>query len=487
MANIKILKEDQLVGGTDNTPVYPVSSTQAIYCQDSEGNVPQGVKPKLEDRLRDIENSMEASNYVIIRGQTIHVGTASITVPSTASEVNALPNTTKYGYSFDLDLNTSTYVLTITLKDQDGTSLVSKNVDFPMESTVVNGSYNSQLKKIVLTLKNNNTIDIPVADLISGLQSEITPVSPLDADLVDDTNSTHKFVTEQEKQAWTNKSGFSGNYNDLSGKPTNVSSFTNDAGYLTSTDIEQELGAKANTSDVYDKTTIDTALTSKQNTPLIIEVNYDSPSIPNGTYASITAALAAGKEVIVKLNNPLYTINCHLKGVANSVYTFTSSFMVAIVNVIINPNDTISVNSDSVALESHLDGKVDKVEDAVSGNLAVLTSDGNIADSGLALSTKTAYSNKGSATKVPKISTNTLGQVTSISEVTITQPTVPDISTSISSDGASDTKTASPKAVKTYVDTATAGIVTSSTTGLKIEVVASLPANPDSNTIYIVQ
>lgn len=75
----------------------------------------------------------------------------------------------------------------------------------------------------------------------------------------------------------------------------------------------------------------------------------------------------------------------------------------------------------------------------------------------------------------------------SISEVTITQPTVPDISTSISSDGASDTKTASPKAVKTYVDTATAGIVTSSTTGLKIEVVASLPANPDSNTIYIVQ
>lgn len=487
MANIKILKEDQLVGGTDNTPVYPVSSTQAIYCQDSEGNVPQGVKPKLEDRLRDIENSMEAQGYVILNEKTIHVGTASITVPSTASEVNALPNTTKYGYSFDLDLNTSTYVLTITLKDQDGTSLVSKNVNFPMESTVVNGSYNSQLKKIVLTLKNNNTIDIPVADLISGLQSEITPVSPLDADLVDDTNSTHKFVTEQEKQAWTNKSGFSGNYNDLSGKPTNVSSFTNDAGYLTSTDIEQELGAKANTSDVYDKTTIDTALTSKQNTPLIIEVNYDNPSIPNGTYASITAALAAGKEVIVKLNNPLYTINCHLKGVANSVYTFTSSFMVAIVNVIINPNDTISVNSDSVALESHLDGKVDKVEDAVSGNLAVLTSDGNIADSGLALSTKTAYSNKGSATKVPKISTNTLGQVTSISEVTITQPTVPDISTSISSDGASDTKTASPKAVKTYVDTATAGIVTSSTTGLKIEVVASLPANPDSNTIYIVQ
>lgn len=39
------------------------------------------------------------------------------------------------------------------------------------------------------------------------------------------------------------------------------------------------------------------------------------------------------------------------------------------------------------------------------------------------LTNQTAYSNKGSATKVPKISTNSLGQVTNISEVTITQPT----------------------------------------------------------------
>lgn len=41
-----------------------------------------------------------------------------------------------------------------------------------------------------------------------------------------------------------------------------------------------------------------------------------------------------------------------------------------------------------------------------------------------ALSTQTAYTSKGSATKVPQITTNTLGQVTGITEVTITQPTV---------------------------------------------------------------
>lgn len=41
-----------------------------------------------------------------------------------------------------------------------------------------------------------------------------------------------------------------------------------------------------------------------------------------------------------------------------------------------------------------------------------------------ALTSQTAYSSKGSATKVPQITTNSLGQVTNISEVTITQPTV---------------------------------------------------------------
>lgn len=40
------------------------------------------------------------------------------------------------------------------------------------------------------------------------------------------------------------------------------------------------------------------------------------------------------------------------------------------------------------------------------------------------LTTQTAYTSKGTATKVPQITTNSLGQVTGITEVTITQPTV---------------------------------------------------------------
>lgn len=58
MAYIKTLKDNELMGGADNSDVYPVSSTQAIYSQTSDGLAPEGVKRKLEDRLVDIESDI---------------------------------------------------------------------------------------------------------------------------------------------------------------------------------------------------------------------------------------------------------------------------------------------------------------------------------------------------------------------------------------------------------------------------------------------
>jgi len=125
--------------------------------------------------------------------------TINITVPVTAADVSALPASTKYGASFTASINTTTYVMTLTLKDQDGNTLgTAQTIDLPLESVVVNGSYDSTNKKIVLTLQSGSTIDIPVADLVAGLQSEITAQNMLDADLVDDSTSTHKFTTASD-------------------------------------------------------------------------------------------------------------------------------------------------------------------------------------------------------------------------------------------------------------------------------------------------
>lgn len=129
----------------------------------------------------------------------------NITVPTTANDVNALPNTTKYAASLSLSINQTTYVVTAQLKDQDGNNLgTAGTIDLPLESVVVSGTYDSVNKKIVLTLQDGTTIDIPVADLVAGLQSEITSTNKLDADLVDDSTSAHKFVTSAEKTKISN-------------------------------------------------------------------------------------------------------------------------------------------------------------------------------------------------------------------------------------------------------------------------------------------
>lgn len=78
----------------------------------------------------------------------------------------------RFGGSVELSLNTTNYVLTATLKDKNNNVLNTSTIDLPIESTVVSGSYDSTNKQLVLVLVSGQTINIPIADLISGLVSE---------------------------------------------------------------------------------------------------------------------------------------------------------------------------------------------------------------------------------------------------------------------------------------------------------------------------
>lgn len=111
-----------------------------------------------------------------------------------------------YATGISISINTTTYVMTVQLLDKNGDPLgEAQSIDLPLESTVVNGSYDSQSKSLILTLVSGQTITIPLEDIINGLQAEITAQNKLSADLVDDTTTTNKFVTASEKQTWDGK------------------------------------------------------------------------------------------------------------------------------------------------------------------------------------------------------------------------------------------------------------------------------------------
>lgn len=119
--------------------------------------------------------------------------TINITVPTTAADVNALPSSTKYGAALSLTIDSSTYVVTAQLKDQDNNNLGSaQTIDLPLESMVVSGSYDDQTKKIILTLQGGSTVEFSVADLVSGLQTELSATNKLNADYIDYSSSADK-------------------------------------------------------------------------------------------------------------------------------------------------------------------------------------------------------------------------------------------------------------------------------------------------------
>ena len=149
--------------------------------------------------------------------------------------VNNLDNYTPSSQTttrLELVLDSSTFELKGILKDSSNNVIYTSNeIDLPLETVVVDGTYDSLTKEIVLELVNGNTIRFSVSALVSGLisdtdlatalenyytkgqvdnllnakQNTITSSNKLDSDLVDDTNSTNKFVTSAEKNAWNGK------------------------------------------------------------------------------------------------------------------------------------------------------------------------------------------------------------------------------------------------------------------------------------------
>ena len=71
------------------------------------------------------------------------------------------------GYTIDLELDNTTYVMTATLKDDAGAVVSQDTIDLPLESVVVDGDEADGI--VTLTLQNGNTITFEIGDLVEGL------------------------------------------------------------------------------------------------------------------------------------------------------------------------------------------------------------------------------------------------------------------------------------------------------------------------------
>ena len=125
----------------------------------------------------DAEASTGTATNLAVTPAQLKAGLNSISIPNVSNfitkDVDNLTNytlSTGVGADIELSMNSTTYVLTATLKNADGDTLgTPKTVDLPLETMVVDAEYNSSTKEITLTLQNGTTTSFSVADLVSGL------------------------------------------------------------------------------------------------------------------------------------------------------------------------------------------------------------------------------------------------------------------------------------------------------------------------------
>ena len=65
------------------------------------------------------------------------------------------------------------FKLKIALKNGNGSEIFAKIVDFPLEQTIVSGSYERETKSLILYFQDGTTTKIPIDDLIEGLASKL--------------------------------------------------------------------------------------------------------------------------------------------------------------------------------------------------------------------------------------------------------------------------------------------------------------------------
>lgn len=86
---------------------------------------------------------------------------------------------TEAGYSLELSID-EYYVLTISLKNKAGTVISSKQIDFPIESMIINVDYNEDTGIITFNLQNGQSLEVNISTLVRGLVADKRTIAGID-------------------------------------------------------------------------------------------------------------------------------------------------------------------------------------------------------------------------------------------------------------------------------------------------------------------
>ena len=181
----------------------------------------------------------------------------------------------KTGASIDLSIDTSTYVMTVALKNADGTIISSGNIDFPLESVVVNATYKNGI--LTLVLQNGNSVNVDISDIISGLVAEDGDGSNLTASFTESATRTNITTGEKLSVLFGKIKKWFTDLKSLAFKSkTEAGDYT--AGSITSTDTDSTI---AKTSDLSGYL----PLSAGSGKPLTGTIYTPGTVIKNSTYA----------------------------------------------------------------------------------------------------------------------------------------------------------------------------------------------------------
>lgn len=153
---LEVLKGDIGVVITDEHTQELIQTVADMYDELNQNKANKTELIELDDKKADKTELEDAVN-------TINQNKADKT------EVEALDDSK--GDNLALDIDATNYILTMKLRS-GSTVLDSKSIDLPLESMVVDVTYDKTTKTLTFTLQNGTTVECNISDIVSGLVTQ---------------------------------------------------------------------------------------------------------------------------------------------------------------------------------------------------------------------------------------------------------------------------------------------------------------------------